>query len=148
MPSPDTLFYYTVMIGTSVAIPILLFFLVSASVQTFRQRTARHYVFLALSGFLFLAALIANPICNCLLFVPTSNARVAALHETANREGYVGRTLTEFATRFGEPDHQRELETEDYDLFVYTCRPWFAYGWDELVVSSRDNVVLGIHIDD
>jgi len=148
MPAPDTPAYYVVMFGTAVLIPILLAALGYLTYRAIRSRSWASIAFASVSALALFATIIVNPLSNCILFVPGSNARVEAMHETANSEGFVGKTLTEFAKRFGQPDYERAVKNSDYDLFVYTGRPWYQYGWDELVVFTRDDVILEIYIDD
>ncbi|MEM7698091.1 MAG: hypothetical protein AAF236_06775 [Verrucomicrobiota bacterium] len=148
MPQPDTATFYACLFGTTVLIPILLVFALFSALRLVGRRSIASFLLLSFSSILLIAAVLINPVSNCLLFVSSSNARVAEMHEKATREGFVGKSLQEFASRFGQPNYRHGPRSGDYNLSVYTCRPWFAYGWDELVVHTRDDLIVGIFIDD
>lgn len=148
MLEPDTLAYYLVLFGTIALLPLLILAAGLLMGKALNQSSRKHWILSSLPLLGILLAVLANPGFNSLLFVPGSNGRVAAMYEETTSEGFVGKTFTEFTQRYGPPDRMLQVGGDERNSFVYTCRPWFAYGWDELVVRTEKDVVVGIFIDD
>tara|TARA_R110002096_G_scaffold189193_4_gene369565 strand:- start:3246 stop:3692 length:447 start_codon:yes stop_codon:yes gene_type:complete len=148
MFEPASLPYYIALFGTPILSTVLMGTLGLFIGLIYRKGSRKHLAISAALAFGLFAAIFANPIVSLILFVPGSNARVAEMYEAANKENFSGSQVDEFTQRFGKPDEVRQGAGLEGDLLVYTCRPWFAYGWDELAVYTENNHITGILIDD
>jgi len=118
---------------TAIVIPIAA--ILSVAYATFWRRrgrpgaTRRAVVF----GVIFIVAVLANPLLNCLILAPLCGGGVSKMLNALRQEEFAGRTREELVSRFGRPDKVTPGIGYDEELY-FDCRPWFYVSYPDAVV--------------
>lgn len=128
--------YYTIMLLfwiTAIVIPIAA--ILSVAHATFWRRRGRPGATqrAVVLGVIFIVAVLANPLLNCLILAPLYGGGVSKMLNSLRQEEFAGKTKEELVSRFGRPDKATPGVGYDEELY-FDCRPWFYVTYPDAVV--------------